>query len=113
MCHKHISEILLLGGKVMIAKGQTASNGVTNGSSKSTSSLAINLQSVSINLPRLAFESNKDETYFRARLALLMKPALASMALRKKEISDLTRRGLNPILLKILNICKEVLSLWS
>ena len=44
----------------------------------------INLQSVSINLPRLAFESNKDETYFRARLALLMKPALSSMALRKK-----------------------------
>jgi ribonucleoside-triphosphate reductase len=29
-----------------------------------------------------------------------MKPALASMALRKKEISDLTRRGLNPILAK-------------
>ena len=95
-----ISEILLLGGKVMIAKGQTASSGITNGSSKSSSSLAINLQSVSINLPRLAFESNKDETYFRARLALLMKPALASMALRKKEISDLTRRGLNPILAK-------------
>ena len=95
-----ISEILLLGGKVMIAKGQVSSNGVTNGSTKSTNSLAINLQSVSINLPRLAFESNKDETYFRARLALLMKPALSSMALRKKEISDLTRRGLNPILAK-------------
>ena len=95
-----VSEILLLGGKVMIAKGQTASSGITNGSSKSTNSLAINLQSVSINLPRLAFESNKDETYFRARLALLMKPVLASMALRKKEISDLTRRGLNPILAK-------------
>ncbi len=95
-----LSEILLLGGKVMIAKGQTASTGVTNGSTKSSSSLAINLQSVSINLPRLAFESNKDETYFRARLALMLKPALASMALRKKEISDLTRRGLNPILAK-------------
>ena len=95
-----ISEILLLGGKVMIAKGQISSNGVTNGSTKATNSLAINLQSVSINLPRLAFESNKDETYFRARLALLMKPALSSMALRKKEISDLTRRGLNPILAK-------------
>jgi len=49
-------------------------------------------------MPRLAFESNKDETYFRARLALLMKPALSAMSLRKKEISDLTRRGLNPIL---------------
>ena len=95
-----ISEILLLGGKVMIAKGQTSSNGVTSGSTKSITPLAITLQSVSINLPRLAFESNKDETYFRARLALLLKPALASMALRKKEISDLTRRGLNPILAK-------------
>ncbi len=95
-----ISEILLLGGKIMIAKGQISSSGVTNGTTKTTNSLAINLQSVSINLPRLAFESNKDETYFRARLALLMKPALASMALRKKEISDLTRRGLNPILAK-------------
>ena len=95
-----ISEILLLGGKVMIAKGQTSSNGVTNGSTKDTGLLAITLQSVSINLPRLAFESNKDETYFRARLALLMKPTLASMALRKKELADLTRRGLNPILAK-------------
>ena len=95
-----VSEIISLGGKVMFAHGQTSSFGVTNGSTKSTSSLSIMLQSVSINLPRLAFESNKDETYFRARLALLMKPALSSMALRKKDISDLTRRGLNPILAK-------------
>ncbi len=95
-----ISEIISIGGHVMFAKGQTSSSGVTNGSTKITSPLSINLESVSINLPRLAFESNKDETYFRARLALLMKPALSSMALRKKEISDLTRRGLNPILAK-------------
>ncbi|MGY5150018.1 MAG: anaerobic ribonucleoside-triphosphate reductase [Candidatus Nitrosopumilus sp. bin_68KS] len=95
-----IAEIISIGGHVMFAKGQTSSSGVTNGSTKVTSPLSINLESVSINLPRLAFESNKDETYFRARLALLMKPALASMALRKKEISDLTRRGLNPILAK-------------
>lgn len=95
-----VSEIISLGGKVMFAKGQTSSYGITNGSTKTLGPLSIALQSVSINLPRLAFESNKDETYFRARLALLMKPALASMALRKKEISDLTRRGLNPILAK-------------
>jgi len=94
------SEIILLGGKIMFARGQTSSNGVTNGSIKNTGPLSITLQSVSINLPRLAFESNKDETYFRARLALLMKPALSAMALRKKDISDLTRRGLNPILAK-------------
>mgnify|MGYP000971384045 FL=1 len=93
------SEIISIGGKVMFVKGQISSSGITNGSTK-TMPLSIMLQSVSINLPRLAFESNKDETYFRARLALLMKPALSSMALRKKDISDLTRRGLNPILAK-------------
>ena len=95
-----LSEIILLGGKVMFAKGKTSSCGITNSFTKLLSPLSIVLQSVSINLPRLAFESNKDETYFRARLALLMKPALISMALRKKEISDLTRQGLNPILAK-------------
>lgn len=95
-----LAEIISIGGKVMFAKGEISSYGITNGTTKNSGPLAITLQSVSINLPRLAFESNKDETYFRARLALLMKPALSSMALRKKDISDLTRRGLNPILAK-------------
>ena len=95
-----LAEIISIGGKIMFAKGNVSSSGVSGGSTKSNGPLSINLQSISINLPRLAFESNKDETYFRARLALLMKPALSSMALRKKDISDLTRRGLNPILAK-------------
>jgi ribonucleoside-triphosphate reductase len=95
-----LAEIISIGGKVMFAKGEVSSYGITNNTAKNSGPLAIILQSVSINLPRLAFESNKDETYFRARLALLMKPALSSMALRKKDISDLTRRGLNPILAK-------------
>lgn len=95
-----LSEIISIGGRVMFAKGQVSSSGITNTAAKSSGPLAITLQSISINLPRLAFESNKDETYFRARLALLMKPALSAMALRKKDISDLTRRGLNPILAK-------------
>jgi ribonucleoside-triphosphate reductase len=95
-----LAEIISIGGKVMFAKGEVSSYGILNDSTKASGPLAITLQSVSINLPRLAFESNKDETYFRARLALLMKPALSSMALRKKDISDLTRRGLNPILAK-------------
>lgn len=94
-----LAEIISLGGKVMFTKNQISSYGITN-SSKGSGTLSIKLQSISINLPRLAFESNKDETYFRARLALLMKPAISSMALRKKEISDLTRRGLNPIIAK-------------
>ncbi len=94
-----LAEIVSLGGIVTFGKGQLSCKGITN-SSRHAASSSIKLHSISINLPRLAFESNKDETYFRARLALLMKPALASMALRKKDISDLTRRGLNPILAK-------------
>jgi ribonucleoside-triphosphate reductase len=93
-----LSGIIALGGRVMFSKGLVSIKGLAKADAKNTSMTSINLQSLSINMPRLAFESNKDETYFRARLALLMKPALAAMSLRKKEISDLTRRGLNPIL---------------
>ena len=94
-----LSEIIALGGRMIFTKGAVMSNkGILRVDTKTTGTTVINLQSLSINLPRLAFESNKDETYFRARLALLMKPALAAMSLRKKEITDLTRRGLNPIL---------------
>jgi ribonucleoside-triphosphate reductase len=92
-----VSEIISLGGKVLFSKDEASNSGVTRIKGKNSTS-SINLQSLTINLPRLAFESNKDETYFRARLALLMKPALAAMSLRKKDISDLTRRGLNPVL---------------
>ncbi len=96
-----LAEIITIGGKVMFSKDSVSSKGITNVTTKGSNSLSIKLQSISINLPRLAFESNKDETYFRARLALLMKPAISSMALRKKDISDLTRRGLNPILARL------------
>lgn len=92
-----LANIISLGGKVIFSKGLASNKGLSKGDGKGGST-SINLQSLSINMPRLAFESNKDETYFRARLALLMKPALAAMSIRKKEISDLTRRGLNPIL---------------
>ncbi len=93
-----ISEIILLGGRVSFINGHMASSGMVTGSKRNHGPVSIALQSVSLNLPRLAFESNKDETYFRAKLSLLMKPSLAAMALRKKRILDHTRKGLHPIL---------------
>ena len=93
---KILSEIISTGGNVIFSKGSCSTNGIRLQEKSSTTSII--LGSVTINLPRLAFESNKDETYFRARLALLMKPVISSMAIRKKDISDLTRRGVNPIL---------------
>ena len=91
-----ISEIITLGGKVMFAKNNISQKGIV--CTKNSTSTDLHLGSLSINLPRLAFESNKDETYFRARLALLMKPALSAMALRNTTISNLIRLGVNPIL---------------
>ena len=93
---KILSEIIAVGGNVIFSKGSCATNGIKSEEKSSTPSII--LGSVTINLPRLAFESNKDETYFRARLALLMKPVISSMTIRKNDISDLTRRGVNPIL---------------
>ena len=91
-----LSEIITLGGNVIFANKVTSQKGII--CPKNTTSTVLHLGSLSINLPRLAFESNKDETYFRARLALLIKPALDSMAERKKSISNLIRLGVNPIL---------------
>ena len=91
-----LAEIISIGGIVIFSKGLCSTNGTKL--QEKTSTTSIILGSVSINLPRLAFESNKDETYFRARLALLMKPVISSMAIRKQDVSDLTRRGVNPII---------------
>ncbi len=99
-----LAEIIMFGGQIMFSQHQVSNYGIMRYNDKDhinvqTSEIpSIKLQSLTINLPRLALESNKDETYFRARLALLMKPAIASMKLRKKDISDLIRRGLTPIL---------------
>jgi ribonucleoside-triphosphate reductase len=92
-----LSTIISLGGNVIFSKGSCTTNAIQKYEEKNIST-SIKLGSLTINLPRLAFESNKDETYFRARLALLIKPAIDSMVIRKKDISDLTRRGINPLL---------------
>ena len=91
-----LAQTVLLGGNIIFSKGMCSTNAIRN--SSKTSEPSMKLGSLSINLPRLALESSKDETYFRARLVLLMKPAISAMATRKKDVSDLIRRGVNPIL---------------
>ena len=61
-----------------------------------TSTVVI-LQSLSINLPRIAYQSNKDETYFRARLAILLKPLLSIITQRYLSILNLIQNGTIPI----------------
>lgn len=95
----HIVSVVRSGGIISLSHddGLRASSGIRKSIGKS-SGTAVTLQSLSINLPRLAYQSNKDETYFRARLALMIKPALAALYIRKKAVTELIRKGTVPAL---------------
>ena len=56
------------------------------------------LHNLSLNLPRLAYDSNQDETYFRAKLALLIGVAADALTTRRKVIERSLKRGLLPAL---------------
>ncbi|HSN95929.1 MAG TPA: anaerobic ribonucleoside-triphosphate reductase [Nitrososphaeraceae archaeon] len=95
-----VVSIIRTGGLVSMARNKSRSlNGIHKLiSNKASSGTVATLQSLSINLPRLAYQSNKDETYFRARLALMIKPALSAMSIRKRALTDLIRKGMLPTL---------------
>jgi ribonucleoside-triphosphate reductase (formate) len=96
---EYIATTLLAGGIISVSQnGLRGSNGVRKIIDTKDFGTIMGLQSLSINLPRLAYQSNKDETYFRARLALMIKPALAAMSIRKKSITDLIRKRMIPTL---------------
>ncbi len=91
----HIAACVRSGGMISIGSSLRANSGMRKSVSGKTAA-AMTLHSLSINLPRLAYESNKDETYFRAKLALMIKPSLAAMSMRKKTIVDYVKKGLIP-----------------
>jgi anaerobic ribonucleoside-triphosphate reductase len=59
------------------------------------------LQNLTINLPRLAYESNRDETYFRAKLAIILGTALSALLTRREQVRDMMKRGLLPALTQL------------
>jgi DNA-binding transcriptional ArsR family regulator len=94
-----IGSIVRAGGIISILQsGSRSNNGIRKSIGGKASGTVMTLQSLSINLPRLAYQSNKDETYFRARLALMIKPVLSAMSLRKKIITDLIRKQMIPVI---------------
>jgi anaerobic ribonucleoside-triphosphate reductase len=92
----HIIAAVRSGGIISIGNNNKvrANNGIKKAGGKAAAAMSLHL--LSINLPRLAYESNKDETYFRAKLALMIKPSLAAMSLRKKTIVDYVKKGMVP-----------------
>jgi ribonucleoside-triphosphate reductase (formate) len=93
----HAATVVRSGGIISIGNSLRSSNGIRKSGGKGAVA-AISFHSLSINLPRLAYESNKDETYFRAKLALMIKPSLAAMSMRKKTIIDYLKKGIIPSL---------------
>jgi ribonucleoside-triphosphate reductase (formate) len=99
----HLDDIVSVvrsGGIISLSHddGLRASSGIRKSVGGKSSGTVVTLQSLSLNLPRLAYQSNKDETYFRARLAMMIKPALAALYIRKKAVAELIRKGIVPAL---------------
>jgi ribonucleoside-triphosphate reductase len=91
-------QLTMKGGIISFSKDKTRGrNGLCKSEGIPSKSTVVTLQSLSINLPRIAYQSNKDETYFRARLALLLKPLLSIISQRFLSISDLIQKGTIPI----------------
>lgn len=100
--HPFIDKLLLLskvGGIISYSKHKVrARYGLSKSEEMPNTSTVVMLQSLSINLPRIAYQSNKDETYFRARLAILLKPLLSIITQRFLSVSDLIQKGTIPII---------------
>lgn len=92
-----IGNIIKHGGILSVSKNHRSHLGVVKTQSDEKSSSIVSLHSLAINLPRLAYQSNKDETYFRARLALMIKPAISALLARKNSILEMIRREMLPI----------------
>jgi ribonucleoside-triphosphate reductase len=93
---EHVATAVRSGGIISIGRDLRASGGIRKSPINKEAAATMILHSLSINLPRLAYESNKDETYFRAKLALMIKPSLAAVSMRKKTIISYIRKGLIP-----------------
>ena len=100
-----ISQIISKGGDIALeASGRHTFSGLRLDAFGTNSGLPDGiafLQNLSVNLPRLAYESNKDETYFRAKLALLLQTAVNALANRKDNVRDSLKKGLLPALSQI------------
>ena len=84
-----VTNVVNAGGDIALeSEGRFAFSGlrvdsILSGNAGSASDGVALLSNLTVNLPRLAFESNKDETYFRAKLAIILQTAITALANRK------------------------------
>ena len=102
-----IAKITRFGGKISLSKKSIRSSKGVFKINDGTNLPVISLHSLSLNLPHLAYQSNKDETYFRTKLALLLKPSLNAIVSKRDMIFDNIRKGLLPALTNPLKFPKS------
>jgi ribonucleoside-triphosphate reductase len=95
-----VGKIVKHGGKISLSQQSIfSSNGIRKMDANTGPPIVV-LNSLSINLARLAYQSNKDETYFRTKLALIMKPSTSALILKQEILLENIRQGLLPTLSK-------------
>ncbi len=99
---KDAASIIFNGGRIaFFSPDQRRSFGGVNAGILSHEFQADNLSvlhNLSLNLPRLAYDSNQDETYFRAKLAMLIGVAADALSTRRRMIERVLKKSLLPTL---------------
>jgi ribonucleoside-triphosphate reductase len=93
-----LTKIIKSGGRISLSQKSVRSSRGIHKINQDMGLPIVVLHSLSINLPRLAYQSNKDETYFRTKLALLMRPSINALLLKKEILLENIRQDLLPSL---------------
>ncbi len=93
-----LTKIIKLGGRISLSQKSVRSSRGIHKMHQDMGLPIVALHSLSINLPRLAYQSNKDETYFRTKLALLMRPSVSTLLLKKEILLENIRQDILPAL---------------
>lgn len=97
-----IANVISRGGDIALeSEGKFLYSGLKLDNSSGGKDAVAFLQNLTVNLPRLSYESNKDETYFRAKLALLLQTGVNALVNRKDYVRDCLKRGLLPAISQI------------
>jgi ribonucleoside-triphosphate reductase len=93
-----LTKIIKSGGRISLSQKSVRSSRGIHKINQDMGLPVVAIHSLSINLPRLAYQSNKDETYFRTKLALLMRPSINTLLLKKEILLENIRQDLLPTL---------------
>ncbi|MEM1994985.1 MAG: anaerobic ribonucleoside-triphosphate reductase [Nitrososphaerales archaeon] len=97
-----IYKLVMVGGSLAFCPSKQDTNSYLglrlSAAAQEISTLSMLLHGFSINLPRLARESQEDEMYFRAKMTILLKDALAALQTRRGIILEQVRKGVLPII---------------